>query len=171
MLRRSRRIRARDLPRIAVRAVTEVAGLFGGRYRRSEGAHVLVVDAEGRILVVRTTYLGNEWMLPGGRIERGERPHEAAPREAREETGIETRVDRLLAVDVTRRDNSSFIFAASAVGGALDPQLGEIAEAGWVTRDEIAATSPRLDRLLRRIHAADGVAYLVPASGSRRDRA
>lgn len=171
MLRRSRRIRAGDLPRIALRAITEVAGLFGGRYRRSEGAHVLVADRDGRILAVRTTYLGREWMLPGGRVERGERPDEAGPREAREETGIETRVDRLVAVDVTRRDNASFIFAATAVGGALEPQLGEIAEAGWLTREEIAAMSPRLDRLLRRIEASGDVAYLLPSPGPRGHRA
>jgi len=33
-------------------------------------------------------------------------------------------------------------------GGELEPQLGEIAEAGWLERDEIAATSRGLERLL-----------------------
>jgi 8-oxo-dGTP pyrophosphatase MutT (NUDIX family) len=49
---------------------------------------VLVRDDQGRILVVRTTYLGPGWMLPGGRVERSETPHAAAVRETREETGL-----------------------------------------------------------------------------------
>ncbi len=140
----------------------ELAGLFGGRYRRTEGAHVLVRDEAGRILVVRTTYLGPGWMLPGGRVERTETPHAAAVREAREETGIEVRVDRLVLVDAHRRQNVSFIYAATATGGELAPQFGEIAEVGWLSREEIGEASWRLDRLLGYLEAADGeVAYLA----------
>ena len=139
----------------------EVAGLFGGRYRRTEGAHVLVRDEEGRILVVRTTYLGPGWMLPGGRVERSETPHAAAVRETREETGIDVRLDRLLLIDAHRHRNVSFVYAGTAVGGTLAPQFGEIAEVGWLDREEIGATSWRLDRLLTYLDEADGeVAYV-----------
>jgi 8-oxo-dGTP diphosphatase len=167
-MRRSPRIRAGDLPRLAVRAIVEVARLFGGRYHRTEGAHLLVTDGDGRILVVRTTYLGRDWMLPGGRVERGERPHDAAVRETREETGIDARVERLVAVDVSHRDGVSFVYSAARTGGDLAPQLGEISEAGWVRRDEIAASASRLHRLLEAIEAASGVAYVT---GLRRPRA
>lgn len=159
-MRRRRRIGLVDVPRLVVRVILELAGLFGGRYRRTEGAHVLVTDASGLILVVRTTYLGPGWMLPGGRIERSETPHLAAARETREETGLEVTVDRLLLVDGHRRGNVSFVFAGRMVGGELSPQFGEIAEVGWLDRDEIAATSWRLDRLLRRIDdIGEGIAY------------
>lgn len=163
-MRRRRRIRASDVPRLALRVIVEVAGLFGGRYRRIEGAHLIVTDADGRILVVRTTYLGREWMLPGGRVERDERPHDAAVRETREETGIEATVRRLVAVDASDRDGVSFIYAASPSGGELEPQLGEIAEVGWVDRAEIADSGSRLHRLLTAIESVgtpDGVAYLT----------
>jgi len=160
-MRRRRRIRVSELPRLLIRVVFEVAALFGGRYRRTEGAHVLVHDQEGRILVVRTTYLGPGWMLPGGRVENSETPHAAAARETREETGIDVRVERLVLVDAHRRRNVSFVYAATVVGGALDPQFGEIAEAGWLDREEIGATSWRLDRLLHYLDEADGgVAYI-----------
>lgn len=160
-MRRSRRVRLHDLPRFALRAVLEVAALFGGRYRRTEGAHVLVTDEAGRILVVRTTYLGPGWMLPGGRVERGETPHAAAAREVMEETGLEVRVDRLLLVDAHRRSTVSFVYAGTLIGGTLSPQFAEIAEVGWLARDEIAATSWRLDRLLEHLDAVrDGAAYL-----------
>lgn len=145
---RRARISLADLPRLAVLAIEHVAELFAGRHAKTEGAHVLVIDEAGRVLVVRTTYLGPEWMLPGGTVERGEPPHRAAAREAREETGLEIRVTAAACVDARRRRSVSFVFHGEVVGGALDPQAGEIAEVGWVSRDEIAATSPRLHRLL-----------------------
>ena len=159
-MRRNQRIRATDVPRLLIRSIVQVAGLFGGRYRRIEGSHILATDDEGRILVVRTTYLGPGWMLPGGRVEHGEAPHEAAERETREETGLEARVDRLVLVDGRRGRDVSFVFIGTIVGGELAPQFGEIAEVGWVGRDEIATTSPRLHRLLEVIaEAGEGVAY------------
>lgn len=160
-MRRSRRVGLHDLPRFALRAILEIAALFGGRYRRTEGAHVLVTDDAGRILVVRTTYLGPGWMLPGGRVERGETPHAAAAREVHEETGMEVRVDRLLLVDAHRRSTVSFVYAGTPLGGTLSPQFGEIAEVGWLSRDQIAATSWRLDRLLGHLDAVgEGASYL-----------
>jgi ADP-ribose pyrophosphatase YjhB (NUDIX family) len=146
-MRRRRRIRAADLPRLLIGGVIGVAGLFSGRYARVEGANVYATDAEGRILVVRPTYT-KEWMLPGGRVERGETPHEAAIREAREETGLDVALDRLALIDARRARDTSFIFAGHVTGGELEPQLGEISEVGWLDRDEIAATSRGLDRLL-----------------------
>ena len=160
-MRRSRRFRLVDLPRLVVGGAVQFAGLFGGRYGRIEGAHLLATDDRGRILVVRTTYLGPEWMLPGGRVERGETPHAAAVRETREETGLQVGVDRLVLVDAHRPRDVSFVFLGQVTGGELEPQFGEIAEAGWVGREEIAAMSPRLHRLLDLIEGAgDGVAYL-----------
>jgi len=160
-----RRLRLVDLPRLVVGAIVQLGALFGGRYGRTEGAHLLVHDAEGRILVVRTTYLGPGWMLPGGRVERQETPHRAAERETLEETGIAATVERLLLVEAYRPKDVSFIFSGRATGGTLDPQLGEISEAGWATREEIAGTSPRLHRLLVMIDAAgDRIAYRGPQS-------
>jgi ADP-ribose pyrophosphatase YjhB (NUDIX family) len=160
-MRRSRRLRLTDLPRLLIGGAVQLAGLFGGRYRRTEGAHVLVTDTEGRVLVVRTTYLGPGWMLPGGRIERNETPHEGARRETREETGLDVAIDRLVLVDARRARDVSFVFAGHLTGGDLQPQFGEIAEAGWVGRDEIARTSEPLRQLLAHLDAAgDGVRYL-----------
>ena len=79
-MRRSRRLRLVDLPRLLMGGAIHFAALFNGRYQRSEGAHVLATDEQGRVLAVRTTYLGPGWMLPGGRVERMEQPHVAAAR-------------------------------------------------------------------------------------------
>lgn len=160
-MRRRRRLRVRDLPRLLIGGAVQFAGLFGGRYRRTEGAHLLVTDAEGRILVVRTTYLGAGWTLPGGHVERSETPHAAAERETLEETGLAARAERVVLIDARRSRSVSFVYTGTVVGGTLEPQFGEIAEVGWVDRAEIRASSPRLDRLLDVIErAGDGVVYL-----------
>ncbi len=159
-MRRSRRLRWTDLPRLLVSGAVQFAGLFGGRYRRTEGAHVFLTDDSGRVLVVRTTYLGPGWMLPGGRIERGETPHDGAARETQEETGLSVIVERLVLVDARRGRDVSFVYAGRVVGGEMQPQFGEIAEVAWVDREEIARTSRPLHQLLELIDAAgDGVAY------------
>ncbi len=159
-MRRSRRLRWTDLPRLFVSGAVQFAGLFGGRYRRTEGAHVFLTDDLGRVLVVRTTYLGPGWMLPGGRIERDETPHDGAARETQEETGLAVIVERLVLVDARRGRDVSFVYAGRVVGGEMQPQFGEIAEVAWVDREEIARTSRPLHQLLELIDTAgDGVAY------------
>lgn len=158
-----RRLRLTDAPRLIVGGIVQLGALFGGRYQRVEGAHVLVEDADGRVLVVRSTYMGPGWMLPGGRVERGETPETAAARETLEETGIEVAIERLLLVEAHRPKDVSFVFRGHVTGGALEPQLGEIAEVGWLSRQELAGTSPRLHRLLEMVEAAgDRIAYRSP---------
>ena len=169
-MRRSRRIRLADVPRVLALSAVQLAHLFGGRYRRTEGANTLVRDDQGRLLVVRTTYSGGYWMLPGGKVERSETPQNAAIRETREETGLSVVIDRLVLVDARRPRDTSFVFTARSMGATSSPQLGEIAEVGWLGRDEIAARSPRLGQLLDLIdEAGGGVAYLgLPAGDDAR---
>jgi len=71
---------------------------LGRRFRRrgSLGAAVAVVHS-GRVLVVRHSYrpgLG----LPGGGVNRGEEPVDAARRELAEEVGIQVKADQLQSV-------------------------------------------------------------------------
>jgi ADP-ribose pyrophosphatase YjhB (NUDIX family) len=57
-----------------------------------------VVIEEGRILLVRHAYANRRWALPGGAVEPGETPLEAAVRETSEEVGARLLVERELAV-------------------------------------------------------------------------
>lgn len=151
--------RFQRLARFAVVVLQAGAHRLAGRHSRTEGAHLLVRDDAGRILVVRPIYLPGEWMLPGGTVERDETPHRAAARETEEETGMRASVARLLLIDARRRRNVSFVFAGELLGGTLRAQPGEIAAVGFVARDEIRASSPRLERLLRHL---DDAAEAVP---------
>lgn len=53
------------------------------------GAHALVEDAHGRVLLARHTYTYRQgWLLPGGGAGRGEAASDAVIRELREEVGL-----------------------------------------------------------------------------------
>ncbi len=66
--------------------------------RKRMGAGVLFFDATGRVLLVEPTYKPY-WEIPGGAVEAGESPRDAAARELKEELGLSCPVGRLLAVD------------------------------------------------------------------------
>jgi ADP-ribose pyrophosphatase YjhB (NUDIX family) len=51
------------------------------------GARVAAFDPEGRVLLVKQTYL-TSWILPGGGVDRGETIEQAASRELREEANV-----------------------------------------------------------------------------------
>lgn len=73
------------------------------------GVRAVVVDAEGRVFLVRHSYVAG-WHLPGGGVETGETALDALARELREEGNIELReTPRLFGVyfngHVSRRDH------------------------------------------------------------------
>ena len=114
------------------------------RRPRVRGCMVLVSDADGRILLVRHTYGDRAaWELPGGWVERGEDPIEAARRETREELGADiAEWERVGAVDGLwhfKREQLSY-FRGAWPGGEPRVDPVEIAEAAWF--DPAAPPSP-----------------------------
>ena len=113
---------------------------------------MIVQDA--KILLARFT-LGKapEWTLPGGGLEAGEDPADAARREVNEETGYRVELQGLLGLDsfhvpperrISDKTRSlhalRFIYEARVVGGELCSEVdGSTDEARWFPLEEVAA--------------------------------
>jgi len=116
------------------------------------GAYAVLLDDQGRILLAFWNR-GDlaAWTLPGGGVEPGETPEQAAVREVREETGYDVELLRLLGRDrftvaADRRldggarplDSIRLVFEAQIVGGELTHEVGGTTdEAAWIPIPEV----------------------------------
>ena len=103
---------------------------LGGFVPIDLGASVAIIR-DGQILLTKRSDV-EAWALPGGHVDAGESVAEAARREAREETGLEVQLTRLVGIyslpHWVAGGNHNVLFAARPVGGLLQPQVGEVIE-------------------------------------------
>jgi ADP-ribose pyrophosphatase YjhB (NUDIX family) len=82
----------------------------------------IIRDEEERIVLVRRAIEPGygKWVFPGGYVDRGEQVHVAAVREAREEAGLDIRIDRLVNIySYPGRAPVIIVYAATIMGGCL----------------------------------------------------
>jgi 8-oxo-dGTP diphosphatase len=82
----------------------------------------IITDDRNRIVLVRRAIEPGygKWVFPGGFVDRGEAVTAAALREAREESGLEIRLERLINVySYPGRAPVIIVYAATIVGGCL----------------------------------------------------
>lgn len=56
---------------------------------QTSGVKIMVFNSQGEILLVRIGYMHKLWVIPGGKLDRGEEPADAALRELQEEIGVQ----------------------------------------------------------------------------------
>ena len=133
-------------------AVAEVHGsmvpvcpVHGPRWKVVRNAPVVAVLAEwdGRVLLGRRAHppWEGQWNLPGGFVEKGEHPYDAAAREFREEVGLEVRLTGLLAISLSCYEPNDdwllhHVFTGEARGEPV-PHPAEMSEARWFLPEDI----------------------------------
>jgi len=131
------------------------------------GSVVLVRDADagsGRLLLIRQPP-GYGWSIPGGLLDRGEVPIEAAARELHEEVGIALAPDDLtaLAPNAIVHTNGRWIdcvFEARVPADtALRPDGAEVLEAAWFRLDALPPLTLPTARLLAHYDIGPYVEY------------
>ncbi|MGW5851262.1 NUDIX domain-containing protein [Streptomyces sp. NPDC055254] len=159
----------------------DVRAYYATRPAPLVAATAIVLDGDGRVLVLTTSYKA-DLELPGGTVEDTETPEEGLARELKEELDLTVPVGRLLAVD-SRPPGSlgrSLVAHVHLVGplspaeaAALSFVDGEITAARWLLPREAytalpARVAPRLRAGLAALHAGS-IAHLVdgvPQPGS-----
>jgi ADP-ribose pyrophosphatase YjhB (NUDIX family) len=124
-------------------------------------AYAVVRDERDRILLCHmhpSMGVGDVWTLPGGGLDFGEAPADAALRELEEETGFIGEIDRLVEVDDRVYSNADgaermhairIVYAARLVGGSMrDEPDGSTDTCRWVEPGEAATL--RLGGVARR---------------------
>lgn len=110
------------------------------------GVRAVAVDAEGRVLLVKHTYIAG-WWLPGGGVDRGETTQDAVVRELREEAGLTAQTSpRLVSIHSNERffpGDHVLVFRIDAFVLGERSSEGEIAEIGWF---HPAALPPDINR-------------------------
>jgi 8-oxo-dGTP pyrophosphatase MutT (NUDIX family) len=113
------------------------------------GVRGLVVDGEGKVLLIKHTYTPG-WYLPGGGIERGETAEQALERELMEEAGVRmTARARLLSFhsnDALFRGDHVLIYRIDAFETGEPSQTGEIEEIAWFSPDALPDDVTRATR-------------------------
>ncbi|MFN8635279.1 MAG: NUDIX domain-containing protein [Chloroflexota bacterium] len=102
------------------------------------GAACLIRDEAGRVLLVLQSYRHSTvWMPPGGWVDRGETPQEAARREAWEEVGLRVEVGRPLAVSAGGYGEITILFECRLLGEPAVTLSHEIDEADFFPTDDL----------------------------------
>lgn len=114
-------------------------------------AAVIVLNNEGGLLLCKHADK-NIWVPPGGLIEPGEHPADAAVRETWEETGLTVEITGVLGVyggpdlivDYPNGDHAAYIatiFRGRRIGGSMRPDGSEVLDVRYFTREQLAQVS------------------------------
>jgi 8-oxo-dGTP pyrophosphatase MutT (NUDIX family) len=98
----------------------------------------VIVEYNNQLLLIRNSYDYKRWTFPGGKIEKGEKPIEAARREVLEETGLDLSdleyVGEIISTEEGKIDHIDIFHGLAKNAEALFGEF-EIEEGGWFSKD------------------------------------
>ena len=121
------------------------------RTRQRMAAYVLILDDAGQVLLARQPDARGRlgpWMLPGGGVEHGEHPAQAAAREVAEETGLHAQIGVVSDVfsDITvvgrrrrRLHNLRLIYRGQLIPGQPGARELNLPHAQWFAHWQLPA--------------------------------
>ncbi|MBE7680757.1 NUDIX hydrolase [Paenibacillus sp. P13VS] len=133
--------------------------------RRVDVAYALILDdTSPKILMVKNK--GNaSWSLPGGAVEKEETLDQAAIREAKEETGLDVKVQGIIAINECIFEKKQehaifFTFRAEVIGGSLElVRPHEISEVAWMDVDKAGELMPYFKDGIRSLVEGNEIPY------------
>lgn len=133
--------------------------------RRVDVAYALILDdTSPKILMVKNK--GNaSWSLPGGAVEKEETLDQAAIREAKEETGLDVKVQGIIAINECIFEKKQehaifFTFRAEVIGGSLElVRPHEISEIAWMDVDKAGELIPYFKDGIRSLVEGNEIPY------------
>lgn len=137
------------LARVGIAAhIARLRAVVGHELLVLPSVSVLPVNDAGQVLLVRHAVHGDGWGILGGAVEPGESPSAAAVREAREETGADIELVRLLdvlggpdyEVCYPNGDRAAYVTAvyeARIIKGSPAPIDGELSDIAWFAPEDL----------------------------------
>ena len=132
------------LPAPLHRALLPMAHRIRHRWRKwrkveLRGCSVIISNPSGEILMLRHSYGPQVWAFPGGGIDKGEDPRDAALREVKEELGLTLDAVESLGTmreEISGSPHTAFLFTATT-DATPQPDGREIVEARFFAPDAL----------------------------------
>lgn len=110
-------------------------------------AAVLITNDKAQLLIVRQAYGKRFYAFPGGVVDPGESPPQAALREAKEEVDVEVALDYIIGTYLLKGGGWPDIFASVYAGHIVsgmpsNPNPDEIASVNWFNLQDVPAHLP-----------------------------
>lgn len=138
-------------------------------------ASPLIMNSEGKILLVQSSKWGALWLIPGGHVEYGESVYDAAVREGKEETGLDLTPKHIVNIgelifdpSFHRKAHLVFIHVLCApTSDKVKIDGREITVSEWVTPDEALTRElgKGTDQSIRNYQAGVTIGLTRPENG------
>lgn len=105
----------------------------------------IIIECNGKFLLIRNSYGYKRWTFPGGKIEKGEESEFSAKREVGEELGIDLSEVKLLGEvfsDLEGKRDTIYIYYSKINNSLLKIDKFEIEEAKWFNEKDFPELSP-----------------------------